>query len=1211
MKGLTVDPSGTKKEKHRRNSVLSQKGKKKPQKETKFKLLSDADSQVKNILSGFLNEIEPEDKQNLGVDRKLKEIKDSAIVDTSKLKLRRGSVSCFKTKYNEHFKNTQTFKDNKKIVNLTSSPKNLPNSSLSFFNKLKQRKNKKKDLCQTTTIQKLFSLGGGHEEENKNPKKTSLGFFNKLKQKKNNKKDLMQSNTLQKLFSLGGDDMPEQSNTLKQLDLKIDQELKDLSKDDKDNKGDLESMVPVFADNTEGGGGFISYSKGHLKAFQSLCSELKSTITTNKKVDVLLGKNRYQRVDLQRSDTNELFEKKSSINEQREKHYRKLFRKKNSIYDSDSVDEEHDEQIDDNYINPESTLKIIFDCMIAVFTIYSFVITPVEIAFLHLWNDEFRHLFFLFGIFIDISFIIDVFLGFYTAYFDLGDELIIDSKVIVKRYLTSWFVLDVITALPYSSLINFYLIFNKDSFFYESSYKMFCNYDLVLLHLLKLIKAMKLLKISVNNYLFQQIFNWTIESKVGKKLLIYTTAAVFMICIHLLSCMFIFLGYQSYPNWIIAQNIEPKDYSEVYMAGLYFLCLTIFGIGYGDVLTTNINERIFNLFLLTVGLMLYSWLVSALSRIKEKMETNLDDEKISLFGQEIELLEKMKKEYPKMPIDLYFNIQRFIYYKYEKMENNPKVLFDNLPYNIQKALVFTMYKPVIENFVFFKKFYNEDFIMKVLTMFNPVIYYRKEKIVTAGEFMDEMYFVKKGRLAIDLPVPAQLSEQIVRAQKIKKMSRFGGGIDDDKPDPEEEFIKLLDIRTNEHYGDIMLCLNEPSPLNVRVGSKKVELYSLKKSDIVDLSTTYTKIWRDMVENSLHNMQQINLLIQKTLYFFYENNKRVLKSFSDALAFGPKKTDPDKINTLAFTQPNDIVKNILQNSNNVNNTNNSNSSMFNSQDNLLDHLESKKALVKISKKEGHEPLIEEQKEESNISSSKIDGGEVYNKNVIIPDESVYTINNELAKGESILSNYEVPKDIKVLLRREITNTKKDMERLFSVISASPKYFSVSDVNHKNKVDKTINLMISGNKQLQQISSLKLPKISKRSRSLTKMIRIRNNSLSNVVNAKESFYHLETASSMQSSKDSRRSRKITKANSKERARRTPSLHHNKRSESLNQVLSQIQGNILQSFQNLNDPDKFYSDAFSKIKNSNSKTSFCTVDIASLNKKLDSLLEMFKQI
>ena len=348
------------------------------------------------------------------------------------------------------------------------------------------------------------------------------------------------------------------------------------------------------------------------------------------------------------------------------------------------------------------------------------------------------------------------------------------------------------------------------------------------------------------------------------------------------------------------------------------------------------------------------------------------------------------------------------------------------------------------------------------------------------------------------------------------------------------------------------------------------------------------------------MQQINLLIEKTLYFFYENNKRVLKSFSDALAFGPKKTDPDKINTLGFTKPNDILKNFLQNSNNVNNTNNSNSSMFNSQDNLLEHLGSKKALVKISKKE-----------ESNISSSKIDGGEIINQNVIIPDESVYTINNELAKGESILSNYEVPKDVKVLLRREITNTKKDMERLFSVISSSPKLFSVSDVNHKNKVDKTINLMISGRKQLKQISSLKLPKISKRSRSLTKMIKNRNNSLSNVVNTKESFYHLETASSIQSSKDSRRSRKITKANSKERARRTPSLHHNKRSESFNQVLSQIQDNILQSFQNLNDPDKFYSAAFSKIKNSNSKTSFCAVDLESLNKKLDSLLEMFKQI
>ena len=190
MKGLTVEPSGTKKEKPRRNTVISQNWKKKPQKETKFKLLSDADSQVKNILSGFLNEIEPEDKQNLGVDRKLKEIKNSLVVDTNKLKLRRGSVSSFKVKNNEMFKNTQTFKNNKTIVNLTSSPKNLPNSSLNFFNKLKQRKNKKKDLSQTTTLQKIFSIGGTKEEEdNKTQKKTSLGFFHKLKQKKNSKKD--------------------------------------------------------------------------------------------------------------------------------------------------------------------------------------------------------------------------------------------------------------------------------------------------------------------------------------------------------------------------------------------------------------------------------------------------------------------------------------------------------------------------------------------------------------------------------------------------------------------------------------------------------------------------------------------------------------------------------------------------------------------------------------------------------------------------------------------------------------------------------------------------------------------------------------------------------------------------------------------------------------------------------------------------------------
>ena len=48
---------------------------------------------------------------------------------------------------------------------------------------------------------------------------------------------------------------------------------------------------------------------------------------------------------------------------------------------------------------------------------------------------------------------------------------------------------------------------------------------------------------------------------------------------------------------------------------------------------------------------------------------------------------------------------------------------------------------------------------------------------------------------------------------------------------DEEYIKLIDIRTNEHYGDIMMFLNERSPLSVKVGSRLVELFLLKKLDI--------------------------------------------------------------------------------------------------------------------------------------------------------------------------------------------------------------------------------------------------------------------------------------------------------------------------------------------------------------------------------------------
>ena len=118
---------------------------------------------------------------------------------------------------------------------------------------------------------------------------------------------------------------------------------------------------------------------------------------------------------------------------------------------------------------------------------------------------------------------------------------------------------------------------------------------------------------------------------------------------------------------------------------------------------TNTVERIFNLFLLTVGLLLYSWLISTLSRIKDTIEFGyLAPKERNEYQKKKVLLDSIRHAYPEMTNKLYRKISRYLYFKYDREQYNPKYIFDNLPFNLQKLFLFDMYKSEIENFNFFK-----------------------------------------------------------------------------------------------------------------------------------------------------------------------------------------------------------------------------------------------------------------------------------------------------------------------------------------------------------------------------------------------------------------------------------------------------------------------------------------------------------------------------
>ena len=61
-----------------------------------------------------------------------------------------------------------------------------------------------------------------------------------------------------------------------------------------------------------------------------------------------------------------------------------------------------------------------------------------------------------------------------------------------------------------------------------------------------------------------------------------------------------------------------------------------------------------------------------------------------------------------------------------------------------------MYKPIIKNFVFFKNFQNNDFIVRVILSLKPILAYKNDILVNEGDMIEDILFVQKGFLSLEL-----------------------------------------------------------------------------------------------------------------------------------------------------------------------------------------------------------------------------------------------------------------------------------------------------------------------------------------------------------------------------------------------------------------------------------------------------------------------------
>jgi CRP-like cAMP-binding protein len=159
-----------------------------------------------------------------------------------------------------------------------------------------------------------------------------------------------------------------------------------------------------------------------------------------------------------------------------------------------------------------------------------------------------------------------------------------------------------------------------------------------------------------------------------------------------------------------------------------------------------------------------------------------------------------------------------------------------------------MHDKVIQNFYFFRD-QPSDFFAYVAPLLKPVKFSKNDYLYKCQDMIDEMYFVAKGTVIFCLD------------------KRYG----------EKE---IREIKKNNNFGEIEMCLNEKLSFNIKIKSRNCELFVLKKNDFLRLSVNFKEFIESFLHKSLMKYLKCN-----------EEKNQMIKEF-DSLINGEEGDDDE-------------------------------------------------------------------------------------------------------------------------------------------------------------------------------------------------------------------------------------------------------------------------------------------------------------------------------
>ncbi|CAD8165350.1 unnamed protein product [Paramecium pentaurelia] len=245
-------------------------------------------------------------------------------------------------------------------------------------------------------------------------------------------------------------------------------------------------------------------------------------------------------------------------------------------------------------IEPNNIMKLIWDFLLCLIRIYLIIWSPIIISFPFLQNDHSNY-FLISCVFLAF----DLLIRNFTIYFHKGLPVKDRSQLFKKQ-------LNIGLGIELGSIL-FGILVSLD---YQLSTWFFMLFYYQLRNIMKLVDIIQ--------------YNLKPTKMVSSVIDLFKLIATVLLIQHFCGCLWLKLGQyydnQGKMNWMM--DVKNESWQVQFLESFYFMSVTMFTVGYGDITPTNSLEKMFCICYMFLSTLQYSYSVNTIGLILTQMKEN-------------------------------------------------------------------------------------------------------------------------------------------------------------------------------------------------------------------------------------------------------------------------------------------------------------------------------------------------------------------------------------------------------------------------------------------------------------------------------------------------------------------------------------------------------------------------------------------------------------